>query len=71
MAMTSLEIVFVIALVAKLLAELVLEALNRAHVAKLSGAMPEEFEGVMSDENYEKSTRYTLAALSMWVNGKT
>lgn len=58
--MTSLEIVFVAALIAKLLAELVLDALNRSYVNKRAGTMPPEFEGVMSEENYEKSTRYTL-----------
>ncbi|MDQ8203070.1 M48 family metallopeptidase [Pelagicoccus sp. SDUM812003] len=59
--MTPLEVVFLVALLAKLGAELVLEALNRAHVAKRSSKLPAELEGVMSEENFNKSNRYTLA----------
>ena len=58
--MSTLEIVFVVALLAKLLAELVLEALNRAHVAKLGDRPPEGLEEVMSEEVYKRANHYTV-----------
>ncbi len=60
LGMSSLEIVFVVALLAKLVAELALEFLNRAYVSGRTGALPESLEGVMSAENFAKSNEYTL-----------
>lgn len=59
--MTILEWIFVAALAAKLLTELILERLNRSEVERRGPELPAAFEGVMSQENFEKSNRYTLA----------
>ncbi len=58
--MTLLETVFVIALAAKLVAELTLDALNRSQVAKNSKSMPAALEGIMSKEKFEKANEYTV-----------
>ncbi len=59
--MTSIEFAIVVAVAAKLGAELLLEYLNRRHVAARSGAVPEAFAGSVSPEAYIKSVQYTLA----------
>jgi STE24 endopeptidase len=59
--MTTLEIVFATALVLKMGAELVLEAVNRSHVLKFSDQAPEGLGDVMDAETYAKSNEYTLA----------
>ena len=60
--MSRLETIFLLALVAKLLAELILEALNRSHARRNAAAgMPLGLADVMSPENFEKSNAYTLA----------
>lgn len=61
LGMTPLEIVFLVALLAKLAAELILEALNRAHVARHSDRIPQALEGVMGEESFRKANEYTLA----------
>lgn len=58
--MTPLETVFVIALGAKLIAELVLEALNRRQVASNATSLPAELDGIMSKEKFAKANDYTL-----------
>jgi len=59
--MTTMEILFIIALLAKIGMELLLEALNRQR-AKLSGdEAPEGLGDVMDTETYAKSNRYTVA----------
>lgn len=58
--MSTLELVFLAALLAKLLAELSLEALNRRHVAR-HRTMPEELAGTMDAETFERAQAYTLA----------
>lgn len=57
--MTTLEMVFVVALVAKMAAELTLEALNRRHVRAHPQA-PAALREVMDQPTYEKARRYTL-----------
>ena len=59
--MTTLEIVFVFALVAKISMELLLEGLNRQRVRQSGEEAPEGLSGVMDAETYAKSNRYTLA----------
>ena len=59
--MTTLEIVFVIALLAKVGMELILESLNRQRVLKFGDEAPEGLEDVMDAETYANSNRYTLA----------
>ena len=59
--MTTLEIVFVVAMAAKLAAELGLERANRGYVSARAGAVPEAFAGTMTPEAYAKSVEYTLA----------
>lgn len=58
--MTPLETVFVIALAAKLIAELVLEALNRRQVAINATSLPAALDGIMSKEKFAKANDYTL-----------
>ncbi|MBK1877717.1 M48 family metallopeptidase [Pelagicoccus mobilis] len=58
--MTLLETVFVVALVAKLVAELVLDALNRSQVAKNANSLPSELDGIMSAEKFAKANDYTV-----------
>ncbi|MDQ8182177.1 M48 family metallopeptidase [Pelagicoccus sp. SDUM812005] len=58
--MTLLETVFIVALGAKLAAELVLDALNRGQVAKNAQSMPAALEGIMSEEKFQKANEYTL-----------
>ncbi|MFZ5495251.1 MAG: M48 family metallopeptidase [Verrucomicrobiota bacterium] len=48
-------------LLARLLAQLGLEALNRAEVRRNAGALPSALEGVMDAATYAKSADYTLA----------
>jgi len=59
--MTLLETVFVIALVAKLVAELTLDALNRSQVAKNSKSIPSALSGIMSEEKFAQANEYTLS----------
>lgn len=59
--MTTLEIVFVFALVAKISMELLLEGLNRQRVRQSGEEAPEGLSDVMDAETYAKSNRYTLA----------
>ena len=59
--MTTLEFVFATALILKMGAELVLEAVNRSHVLKFSDQAPEGLGDVMDAETYAKSNEYTLA----------
>ncbi|MBC2607467.1 M48 family metallopeptidase [Pelagicoccus albus] len=58
--MSSIEMVFVVALAAKLVAELVLDALNRSQVLKNSESLPAGLEGVMSEEKFQQANAYTL-----------
>ncbi len=58
--MTLLQI-FLLALVVRLLTQLWLDHLNKKEVQRNSEAIPKEFAGVMDDETYAKSVRYTLA----------
>ena len=58
--MTTLEIVFVIALAAKISMELLLEGLNRQRVRQFGDEAPEDLSDVMDAETYDKSNRYTL-----------
>ena len=58
--MTNLEIVFVIALVAKISMGCLLEALNRQRVRQFGHEAPEDLSDVMDAETYAKSNRYTL-----------
>ncbi len=48
-------------LVARLLAQLALEALNRAEVQRRRGAAPEAFRGIMDEATFAKAGDYTLA----------
>lgn len=48
-------------LVARLLAQLGLEALNRGEVRRHAGAQPEALKGIMDAATYAKSVDYTLA----------
>jgi STE24 endopeptidase len=47
--------------VARWVARLWLEQLNRRHVVAHAGAVPEAFKGVMDEATYAKSVHYTLA----------
>lgn len=58
--MNSLQIIFLILLVAKTTAEFALDALNRGEVVRNSRAVPESFRGVVDAETYQKSVAYTL-----------
>ncbi|EDY81844.1 peptidase, M48 family [Verrucomicrobiia bacterium DG1235] len=49
------------ALAAKLIAELVLDALNRSQVAKNARELPAELEGIMSGDKFVQANKYTLA----------
>ncbi|MBT6769054.1 MAG: M48 family peptidase, partial [Opitutales bacterium] len=59
--MTTLELIFVVALALKSGAELLLEKLNRGQVIQFSDKAPEGLNGIMDDETYAKSNLYTLA----------
>ncbi len=59
--MSQIEIIFVVALVAKTGMELLLESLNRSHVKARAGSIPEGLDGVMDEETYAKSNDYTVA----------
>ncbi len=59
--MTTLEIVFVVAMAAKLAVELGLERANRGYVRARAGAVPEAFAGTIAPDAYAKSVEYTLA----------
>ena len=52
-------------IVAKWLAELWLDNLNRRHVRAHTGKVPEAFENIIDAPTYEKSVRYTLAKNSL------
>lgn len=58
--MSPLETVFVLALAAKLIAELVLDALNRSQLAKNAQSLPAALEGIMSEEKFAQANEYTL-----------
>ena len=58
--MTLLETVFVLALLAKMGAELVLEALNRGYALRFKNEPPKGLHDVMDDERYRKSIEYTV-----------
>lgn len=53
-------IIVLILIGAKLIAELVLDWLNRGEVQRNAGQIPAAFEGVMDAETYRKSVSYTL-----------
>ncbi|MEM9158908.1 MAG: M48 family metallopeptidase [Verrucomicrobiota bacterium] len=57
--MTTLEIVFCVALAAKTGMELLLEKLNRSHALKHPEAPP-ALDGVMDEETFKKASSYTL-----------
>ncbi|MCH6258829.1 M48 family metallopeptidase [Puniceicoccaceae bacterium K14] len=59
--MTTLEAIFIFALLFKTGTELLLEFLNRSQVRKYSDGLPQALEGVMDDETFAKSNKYTLA----------
>jgi len=59
--MTILETVFLLALLAKLAAETVLEALNRRQLNRSSSDFPEALAGVMNEEKLAKAQAYTRA----------
>src|SRR6187402_1377166 len=48
-------------MIARLAAQLVLEALNRAEVRRHTGALPPALAGVMDEATFAKSADYTLA----------
>src|SRR5690606_33157698 len=48
-------------ILARLLAQLGLEALNRAEVRRRAGTLPPALEGVMDNATYAKAADYTLA----------
>jgi STE24 endopeptidase len=52
-------------ILAKWIAELWLDRLNRGHVLAHAGKVPPAFEGTIDDRTYEKSVRYTLAKNSL------
>ena len=52
-------------ILAKWIAELWLDRLNRHHVLAHTGKVPRAFEGIIDDRTYEKSVRYTLAKNSL------
>lgn len=59
--MNTVLIVFVILLLAKTLAELLLDLLNRRQVLRHASAIPPGLDGVMDEETYKKAVAYTLA----------
>ncbi len=59
--MTQLETIFVVALLAKMGMELLLEALNRSHVRQHADQAPDALKDVMDAETFSKSNKYTLA----------
>lgn len=56
-----LPLTVVVLLVARLVAQLVLESLNRAEVRRHAGRIPPALSGVMDESTFAKSTDYTLA----------
>ena len=54
-------VVVLVLVVARWVARLWLEHLNRRHVLAHAGAVPEAFKGVMDEATYAKSVHYTLA----------
>jgi len=65
-----IQILVIVLLVAKSLAELLLDRINAAHVRRHSDRVPAGLEDVMSPEVFRKSVDYTLARnrLSQWLN---
>ena len=59
--MNALLITFVLLLVLKAVASLLLDWLNLKHVRSLSGSVPESFRDFMDAESYTKSIEYTVA----------
>lgn len=59
--MNTVLLVFALLLLAKTLAELVLDLLNRRQVLRFSGGIPPGLEGVMDAATYKKAVAYTLA----------
>jgi len=55
---------FVALLLAKTVASLVLDALNRRETLRNAGAVPAEFSGVVDFETYKKSIAYTLRKIN-------
>ncbi|MES1167959.1 MAG: M48 family peptidase, partial [Oleiharenicola lentus] len=48
-------------MIARLVAQLVLEALNRTEVRRHTGALPPALAGVMDEATFAKAADYTLA----------
>ena len=59
--MNWMAAVVVLLILARWLAELWLERLNRRHVLAHAGAVPEAFKDVVDEATYAKSVQYTLA----------
>lgn len=53
--------VFVVLLVARTAAQLILEMLNRRAVLRAAGEVPDAFRGRVDEETYQRSVQYTLA----------
>jgi STE24 endopeptidase len=60
-AVNSIAAIAVILVLARLLMELWLSALNRRHVLAHADAVPEPFRATMDEATYAKSVQYTLA----------
>ena len=58
---TATALVAVVLISLRLATEQWLAWLNRHHVRQNAGAVPEAFRGIIDDETYAKSVRYTLA----------
>src|SRR5262245_42380081 len=59
--MNTVTLVVLILILAKWLTDIVLTRINLRHVREHAGAVPEAFAGVVDEETYAKSVRYTVA----------
>ncbi len=58
--MNSIALFFAVIILAKLFTEWVLNRLNRQHIHRCEGLVPEAFRDVMSQDVYEQSIAYSL-----------
>ncbi len=61
--MDSILILFLFLLLAKTGFEIILNRLNARHVMANQGPIPDTFQGIMDQEEYDKAGQYTLAKL--------
>ena len=58
---SAVAVVVLLLILARWVAQVWLEVLNRRHVKAHAGALPAAFKGVMDEATYARSVQYTLA----------